>query len=123
MKCLFIINGLGLGNSTRCHAVIEQLAGEGWEIHVLTSGNGLSYFEGREEIASVTPMASFFYSGTGTGISGWSTLRSAGSLAARAKEKRRRLERLLDEIRPHIAVVDSDTRLRRCAAAAFPLSA
>jgi hypothetical protein len=111
VKCLFIINGLGLGNSTRCHAVIERLAGEGCEVHVLTSGNGLSYFDGREEITSVTPMPSFFYSGTGTGISGWSTLRSIGSLATRAKEKRLRLERLLDELHPDIAVIDSEYAL------------
>jgi UDP:flavonoid glycosyltransferase YjiC (YdhE family) len=108
VKCLFVINGLGLGNSTRCHAVIERLAAERCEVHVLTSGNGLAYFGAREEIASVTSMPSFFYSGTGTGISGWSTLKTAGALATLAKKKRLRLERLVDEIRPDIAVVDSE---------------
>jgi UDP:flavonoid glycosyltransferase YjiC (YdhE family) len=111
MKCLFMINGLGLGNSTRCHAVIECLAQRGAEVHVLTSGNGLTYFEGKPGIASVSPMASLYYSLNGAGISGWSTLKSLGSLARRAKAKRRQLEVLLDQLLPEIAVVDSEYAL------------
>lgn len=111
MRCLFLINGLGLGNSTRCHAVIEHLAAEGREVHVLTSGNGLSYFGGRHNIASLSSMASFFYSGTGSGVSGWSTLKTIGALAARVRAKRQRLESLLDRIRPDIAVTDSEYAL------------
>ena len=100
-----------MGNSTRCHAVIEHLVAEGWEVHVLTSGNGLSYFEGRDGIASLFSMASFFYSGNGNGISGWSTLKTIGPLAARVRAKRRRLESLLDEMRPDVAVSDSEYAL------------
>jgi UDP:flavonoid glycosyltransferase YjiC (YdhE family) len=108
MRCLFVINGLGLGNSTRCHAVIESLAAQGCEVHVLTSGNGLTYFHGRESVASLSPMESFFYSGRGTGISGWSTLKSVGALAARAKAKRRQLADLLEKLSPDVAVIDSE---------------
>src|SRR5262245_37598703 len=111
MKCLFMINGLGLGNSTRCHAVIERLAQKGAEVHVLTSGNGLTYFEGKPGIASVSPMASLYYSLNGAGISGWSTLKSLGTLAGRAKAKRHQLEVLLDQLSPEIAVVDSEYAL------------
>jgi hypothetical protein len=77
-SCLFVINGLGLGNSTRCHAVIERLAATGCRVHVLTSGNGLAYFEGKSCIESLHSMASFYYSGTNGGISGWATLKSVG---------------------------------------------
>jgi len=111
MKCLFLVNGLGLGNSTRCHAIIEHLAAEGWEIHVMTSGNGLSYFEGKAGVASLSGMESLFYSGSGTGISGWSTLGTIGALASRAKAKRRQLGARLEEIQPQIAVVDSEYSL------------
>src|SRR5215831_7861181 len=111
MRCLFLVNGLGLGNSTRCHAVIEYLAAEGWEIHILTSGNGLYYFQGKPGVASLSSMDSLFYSGSGTGISGWSTLRRLGSLAKRAKAKRRQLAALLEEIQPQLAVVDSEYSL------------
>jgi UDP:flavonoid glycosyltransferase YjiC (YdhE family) len=106
--CLFVINGLGLGNSTRCHAVIERLAAAGCRVHVLTSGNGLAYFEGKKCIESLHPMASFFYSESGGRISGWATLKSAGTLAKLVKAKRKSLAQLLDKLNPDVAVIDSE---------------
>ena len=44
-RILFLVNGLGLGNSTRCHAVMQRLIEHGAEIQVVTSGNGLWYFQ------------------------------------------------------------------------------
>src|SRR5262245_1844817 len=111
MKCLFRINGLGLGNSTRCHAVIERMSQKGAEVHVRTSGNGLTYFEGKAGIASVSPITSLYYSLGDAGVSGWSTLKSLGCLAGRAKAKRLQLEVLLDQLSPEIAVIDSEYAL------------
>jgi hypothetical protein len=108
VTCLFLINGLGLGNSTRCHAVIQRLASAGCRIHVLTSGNGLSYFQDRDGIESLTEMESLYYAKAGKGISGWSTLKSLIPLARLAKAKHNRLERLLDECKPDVAVIDSE---------------
>ena len=102
ITCLFVINGLGLGNSTRCHAVIERLATAGCRVHVLTSGNGLAYFEGKKCIESLHSMASFYYSKSGGGISGWATLKSVGSLAKLAKAKRESLAQLLDKVNPNV---------------------
>jgi len=107
-SCLFVINGLGLGNSTRCHAVIEQLAEAGLRIHVLTSGNGLDYFRGKEGIESLTSMDSFSYAKQNGRISGWSTLRSIGSLLPIVRSKTAQLEKLLEQIQPQVAVVDSE---------------
>jgi uncharacterized protein (TIGR00661 family) len=97
-----------MGNSTRCHAVIENLAAAGVRVHVLTSGNGLKYFANRPEIASLHEMASFYYSGNNGGVSGWSTLKSVGALAKRAKAKRAKLEQVIAEVKPDIAVTDSE---------------
>ncbi len=107
-SCLFVINGLGLGNSTRCHAVIEQLAAAGCRIHVLTSGNGLAYFEGRKCIESLHSMESFFYTKSRGNISGWATLKSIGALAKLAKAKRESLAELLGKVDPDVAVIDSE---------------
>jgi UDP-N-acetylglucosamine:LPS N-acetylglucosamine transferase len=103
-----VINGLGLGNSTRCHAVIERLAEAGMRIHVLTSGNGLEYFRGKECIESLTSTESFSYAKQNGQISGWSTLRSIRALLPIARAKSAKLEKLLEEIHPQIAVVDSE---------------
>ena len=108
VSCLFIINGLGLGNSTRCHAVIERLAATGCRVHVLTSGNGLSYFEGVKHVESLHRMESFFYSKSGGHISGWAPLKSIGSLAKLVKAKRKALAQLLDKLNPDVAVIDSE---------------
>ncbi len=106
--CLFVINGLGLGNSTRCHAVMEYLAEAGARLHVLTSGNGLQYFQQKECVTSVTPMESFFYSGKDHGISGWSTLKSVGALAKLARVKRGQLAAAVERVNPDVAVLDSE---------------
>jgi hypothetical protein len=109
--CLFIINGLGLGNSTRSYAIMEHLAQAGFQIHVLTSGNGLTFFSDKRCLQSLTSMQSFYYSGNNGGVSGWSTLKSLGSLASIARAKGKELSTLLDRIRPDIAIVDSEYAL------------
>jgi UDP:flavonoid glycosyltransferase YjiC (YdhE family) len=110
--CLFIINGLGLGNSTRCHAVMEHLVERGVRIHVLTSGNGLAYFGEKKDIASVTPMEAFFYSNKGERVSGWRTLTTLGALRRIARAKSAQLDRLLADIEPGVAVLDSEYAIR-----------
>lgn len=106
--CLFIINGLGMGNSTRCHAVMEHLVERGLHVHVLTSGGGLRYFEGRQEVSSLTPMESFFYSSKRGRVSALGTVASLDRLARLAATKRRQLQSLLSRIRPAVAITDSE---------------
>jgi UDP:flavonoid glycosyltransferase YjiC (YdhE family) len=108
ISCLFLINGLGMGNSTRCHAVIENLAAAGCSVHVLTSGNGLAYFKEHGGIASLHEMASFYYSGSNGGVSGWATIKTVGSLAKLAAAKRAKLREVIEKVRPDIAVIDSE---------------
>ncbi len=43
-QILFVVNGLGLGNSTRCHALAEELMANGFSVDILTSSNGIGYF-------------------------------------------------------------------------------
>lgn len=52
-RVLFIINGLGLGNSTRCSAIIHELFALEYQIDVITSSNGLSYFSESNEVANL----------------------------------------------------------------------
>lgn len=56
---LFLINGLGLGNSTRCQAVIDELCEMGYQISIATSGNGLLYFKAQNY--PIFEMRSFAY--------------------------------------------------------------
>ena len=112
LSCLFLVNGLGLGNSTRCDAVIERLARAGCRVHVLTSGNGLNFFKNKPYVDSLHAMDALFYSeSNGKKISGWATLKSAGALAKLIRAKRRTLNQLLDQWHPDVAVVDSEYSL------------
>ena len=106
--CLFIVNGLGMGNSTRCHAIIEHLMARGVRIHVLTSGNGLAYFTGVKGIASLTSMEAFFYATKKGRVSVWQTFASLPALYGRAAAKKLQLERLLSSLPIDVAVTDSE---------------
>ena len=106
--CLFVVNGLGLGNSTRCFAVIEHLAEAGWEVHVLTGENGFAFFKEKDCVHSVIGTDCFYYSGKHGAVSGWSTLKSLRALLTIANAKRRQLASLLQRLHPEVAVVDSE---------------
>jgi|TARA_B100001971_G_C18252784_1_gene579620 uncharacterized protein (TIGR00661 family) len=60
-KILFLVNGLGMGNSTRCYSIIERLADNGVEIEVMTSANGLFFFSDKKEVNRVIEMNEFYY--------------------------------------------------------------
>ena len=113
-ECLFIVNGLGMGNSTRCFAIMEHLHDRGASIHVLTSGNGLEFFQDKKQVTSLTPMPSFFYAVKHGRISAWQTIASLRVLAQRAREKKAQLEKLLSAIRPDVAVLDSEYIVGPC---------
>lgn len=55
IKILFIINGLGLGNSTRCHAVISQLkALPNIDIDIIANNHSYAYFKELENFSLYT---------------------------------------------------------------------
>lgn len=46
-KVLFLINGLGLGNSTRCFQIFKKLKKENYIVKIITSGNGINFFKNK----------------------------------------------------------------------------
>ena len=91
MKIVFLINGLGLGNSTRCHAIIEQLVKKKVEVFVISSGNGLWYFNGISQISKVFEIQALYYGSKNGKIDILSTIKSIGSFIkiSRTPEKSR----------------------------------
>ena len=43
-RVLFLINGEGLGNSTRCHAIIQKLLKKSIKIGIVAAKNSYWYF-------------------------------------------------------------------------------
>ncbi len=60
-RILFVVNGLGLGNSTRCYSIIQELHALGHSIDVATSNNGLLFYRGKPEVDNIYPIGSIHY--------------------------------------------------------------
>lgn len=105
--CLFMVNGLGMGNSTRCYAVIKKLCAV-MDVHVLTCGNGEKFFQDKKDIKSLNIMDALFYAKKEGGISVARTFMSVGDLIRLARNKSKQLETLLTKLKPDFAVTDSE---------------
>lgn len=107
MRVLLLVNGLGLGNSTRCHAVLQRLVERGAETAIVTSGNGLWYFEGRDGIGGVHGIEAFYYASRNGRISIPRTLMSVGDFRRIAKRNRAAVDKVLETFKPDVALIDS----------------
>jgi len=108
MKILFLCNGLGLGNSTRCHAIMQRLHAAGARIEVVTSGNGLWYFSDKPEVMAVHEVQSLAYGSKDGVISISRTLVSLAGMLAIIRRNAKVLGTVLDEFCPDIVVSDSE---------------
>ncbi len=118
---LFAINGLGMGNSTRCHVIIQKLMTEA-EVHVITSGNGLFFFKDRPGIVSLTATLPLAYAFSGDGVNALGTLAMVKTLRKQLHDKKERLEALLDELKPDLVVTDSEYVIRPILRRKIPLA-
>ena len=108
MRIRFIVNGLGLGNSTRCHSVIQQLVAKGCEVSVATSGNGLWYFDDKVEISQLDKLESLNYESKDGKINIFKTIVSTPRLVSTIRRNSRQLTEILKNERPDAVVIDSE---------------
>jgi UDP:flavonoid glycosyltransferase YjiC (YdhE family) len=120
---LFLVNGLGLGNSTRCHAVMQQLLDYGAEIQVVTSGNGLWYFQSVPGITRLLEVESLYYGVRDGRISIGRTVAAVADFAAILRRNARKIANVLSEWRPGIVVADSVYTFRPFKRAGIPFIA
>jgi UDP-N-acetylglucosamine:LPS N-acetylglucosamine transferase len=122
-RILFLVNGLGLGNSTRCHAVIQRLLDRGAEIQVVTSGNGLWYFQSVPGIGRPHEVESLYYGVKEGRISIVRTLTAVADFAAILRRNARKMAKILSEWRPDVVVSDSVYTFRSFKRAGIPFVA
>jgi UDP:flavonoid glycosyltransferase YjiC (YdhE family) len=106
-RILFLVNGLGLGNATRCHAIIQHLAARDVEIEVVTSDNGLWFFADKAEVTRVTPIPSLHYGADHGHISILRTLGQGRRIWSVLREAEAILSDVIARFRPHAVVSDS----------------
>ena len=99
-KVLFLANGLGMGNSTRCYAVIERLVENGAVVDVMTSGNGIKFFSEKQGkgINRLIETKSFKYAQDSSGkLSAFKTILSIFQLATVYIENNKLVKRYIKE--------------------------
>ena len=112
-RVLFLVNGLGLGNATRCHAIMQKLDQAGVTCSVATSGNGLWYFRQQPRVGEPVELDALHYGTVHGRISVVRTLLSAPQYIAAIRRNARIIETVMDNLRPDAVVTDSTYLHRR----------
>lgn len=119
-RVLFLVNGLGLGNSTRCEAIIKELETQGAEVRIATSGNGLWFFENRHDKIELEAL---YYGASKGRISILRTLGAAVDFVGILRRNEATIARALESFRPDVAVIDSVYSLRALRRSGIPILA
>ena len=106
-RVLFLVNGLGLGNATRCHAVIEELRSMNCEIAVVTSGNGFWYFKNNTVSEHLFEIPQINYAKRNGRIDILRTLFSAPKMLKTNRQNSALLENIISHFKPQVVVADS----------------
>jgi len=106
-RILFLVNGLGLGNSTRSHAIIQKIVASGAEVEVVTSNNGAWFFADKPEIAGLTEIPTLRYGSRNGRISIAATLAGLGEMRAALRKGDELISDAIARFRPHAVVTDS----------------
>jgi len=106
-KILFLINGLGLGNSTRCSAIIENLVKKNCEISIITSGNGEWFFKNKDYIKNLHTIEEIKYGSKDNKINIFETLKGVPKTYGTIKKNSERIIKIINEYKPDVLVTDS----------------
>ncbi len=122
-RILLLVNGLGLGNSTRSYAVIQRLLAAGAEVEVATSDNGLWFFADKPEVGRITEIPSLRYGQKAGRIDIAATLSQAGAMLGAVRRAEAVVADAIARFRPAAVVADSIYSLRPVRRAGLPLAA
>ncbi len=106
-KILFLVNGLGLGNSIRIYSIIQRLKKENAELYVVTSGNGKWFYSNLKEIKELFHINEIYYGAKNDKISITNTLKSIVSTFNIIKKNSDKLNTIINKIKPNVIVTDS----------------
>jgi len=106
-KILFLINGLGLGNSTRCSAIIERLILKKCEVSVITSGNGEWFFKNKNFIKNLYVIDEIKYGSKNNKLNIIETLKGSPKILQTINKNSKTINKVINEILPSVIVTDS----------------
>ena len=120
-RIFFLINGLGLGNSTRCHAIIQRLLDQNVEIAIATSGNGLWYFRDQLNYPRVTEIEELHYGKKEGRLSIAATFASLGEFIRVTARNIETISLAIKKFSPDVIVSDSVYTLKRIKKLGVPI--
>lgn len=108
-RFLYIVNGLGMGNSTRCHSIIQHHSPMLYDVDILTSGNGILYFQNVNRIGQVEVFESLTYAKDQNGdLSIFGSILRLPKLAVRYARNVRKLRKVIRKGDYSAIIIDSD---------------
>ena len=106
-KIVFLVNGLGLGNSIRIYSIIQRLKMKNTEINVITSGNGEWFYKNLKELKNLYFINSIHYGAKNKKISILNTLKMIPSIIYTLKNNSTKIYHTIENIKPDVIVTDS----------------
>ena len=106
-KILFLVNGLGLGNSIRIYSIIQRLKFKNVGIYVVTSGNGEWFYKNLEDIDGLFYIDEIYYGSKNDKISISNTLKSIFKTIKTIKGNSYKLNSIINKVKPDVVVTDS----------------
>ena len=106
-KILFLVNGLGLGNSTRCYAIIESLIKKSCEVSIITSGNGEWFFSNKKNIKELHTIKEIKYGSKNNEINIFETLKGIPKILRTINENSEKIIKIINDYKPSTIVTDS----------------
>ena len=89
-KILFLVNGLGLGNSIRCFSIIQRLRNYEAEVNVVCSGNSAWFFKDKINKKNFFEVDQIQYGKKGNNLSIYNTLLLTKKKFKNYKRKRKK---------------------------------
>jgi uncharacterized protein (TIGR00661 family) len=108
-KILFLINGEGLGNSTRCHAIIEKLLKNNVKIGLVVAKNSYWYFSKKKLPLEIYEIDQFSYHISKDGdLSTYKTILKTFNSINLFKKNLTKIKEVVKAFKPEIIISDSN---------------
>lgn len=108
MNIIFFINGLGLGNSTRCYSIINELKKQNEKIKIIiaSSGNGYWFFKSQKNIDKLYKLKQLKYEKKLGKLNAFGTVLKIFSIFKIFNQNTDYAIKLINKYKPQVVITD-----------------
>ena len=109
VNVIFFINGLGLGNSTRCYSIINELKKQNKKIKIIiaSSGNGYWFFKNQNNIDELYKLKQVKYEKKSGKLNALGTIFKIFSIFKVFNQNTNHAIKLISKYKPRVVITDS----------------